>query len=142
MRCAAGRRQTCFFFATPFISKGSKGHFSQELLASFASYYVTGLANTVTLLEPTLRGIFNPSSIFVQELPEGFLEYSAAKAASEFLCTQIAGRSSGKSMKLAAPRLPRMRTDQTSTVYEAEGDDPVPVMVQALLAYARMPSFT
>lgn len=122
-----------YYFATPFISSGTKGKFSTELFSRFCEYYVTGLMRTINRLAiGGLRKIFYPSTTFIDEVPSDMGEYVAAKMAGEMLCAFLE-----KTMPeaiIARPRLPRMTTDQTVRLMPVKNLDPVPVMLQALRA--------
>lgn len=125
-----------YYFATPFIATGREGGFSQALFETFCSYYVSGLVRTVNLFGKSLKGTFNPSSVFVENRPDGLLEYAAAKAAAEYVGLDLANRR-GAGFRLDAPRLPKMGTDQTSSISGAAEPDPTPVMMAHLRAFVR-----
>jgi MaoC dehydratase-like protein/short subunit dehydrogenase len=122
-----------YYFATPYVSAGRRGSFSAELFRVFCDYFVTGFSSTVGAVQavaPDLRGVFYPSSIYVEELPANMTEYAAAKMAGE-----SAGRSLEKSspnLTVYLPRLPRLATDQTATFLPVTNLDPVPVLLAHL----------
>ena len=76
---------------------------------------------------PPLRFLI-PSTVFLDSPEKGFAEYCAAKAAAESLCDSL-GRDGRAAFE--RPRLPRMRTDQTSGLADAQ--EPFAVL-QAVLA--------
>ncbi len=78
-----------------------------------------------------------PSSVFLAEYEKGFAEYCVAKAAGEALCTQLQRQ---HKILFACPRLPRMRTDQTSGVRDAGMPDSFEVMQAALREFCATPS--
>lgn len=124
-----------YYFATPFIATGRKGSFSQALFEQFCRYYLAGFSNTLTLLSgPTLRAVFNPSSVFVEDVPETLVEYATAKAASEFLCRALAATGPA-GLRIAWPRLPKMDTDQTASLTPSAIADPAPVLLSELRAF-------
>lgn len=132
---AAGRPTHLYYFATPFIATGPKGGFDQPLFERFSAYYVGGLLNAATLAGPELKGVFSPSSVFVEDAPDVLLEYAAAKAAGEFACDLLARRT--PRLRVDRPRLPKMDTDQTAALGDGAETDPAPVMLDQLLAFAR-----
>jgi len=117
-----------YYFATPFIASAVKGSFSFQLFQRFCNYYVAGFLNAVRELSPLgLRGIFYPSSVFVDELPSNMGEYAAAKAAGETLCSFL--EKSAQDITICKPRLPKMATDQTVSLLFGDSQDPVPIML-------------
>lgn len=125
-----------YYFATPFIATGPRGGFSQPLFEKFCAYYVSGLHRTTALFDgPALKGVFCPSSVFVEETPDVLVEYATAKASGEYLCGLLAKRRPG--VKVSFPRLPKMDTDQTAALGEGEEADPAPVMLAHLLEFHR-----
>lgn len=120
-----------YYFATPFIS-GSKGKFSGRLFNNFCDYYVSGFFNTVKLLRevaPELKKVFYPSSIFVEELPFLFAEYTMAKSAGEALCLFL---EKNNDVAIYKPRLPRMNTDQTASITPEAKENPAPIILKHL----------
>lgn len=121
-----------YYFATPFIATGSKGGFSRPLFEQFCAVYVAGLADTVSLMAPSLKAVFSPSSVFVEDIPDVLVEYATAKAAAEGLCAALARH---RGLHVAWPRLPKLDTDQTASLGEAREADPAPVLLEALRAF-------
>ena len=122
-----------YYFATPFIFVGTKGSFSSQLFQKFCGYYVTGFLNTVQTvcnLGADLQKIFYPSSVSIDELPLNMGEYTAAKMAGEILCTFLEKTNPG--ITIHKPRLPRIATDQTATLFSVNNQDPVPLMLENL----------
>jgi hypothetical protein len=123
-----------YYFATPVISPGTKGKFSHHLFNKFCNYYIAGFINTVNLLRDLeIKGIFYPSTIYVDELPTNMGEYSVAKIASETLCCFL--EKSIRGLKIYKPRLPRMATDQTVSIIPADREDPVTIMIKELRSF-------
>jgi acyl dehydratase len=123
-----------YYFATPFIFSGVKGVFSPELFDKFCTYYVTGFLNIVNALRGTgVRRIFHPSSVAVDERTADLGEYAAAKTAAEALCTFL--ENNDKSLTVYRPRLSRMATDQTVSLFPVDNLDPVPIMLDHLRAF-------
>jgi len=123
-----------YYFATPFIFSGVKGAFSMELFKKFCDYYITGFFNTMNPLKSLgLRNIFYPSSVAIDEIPLDMGEYAAAKMAGEMLCVFL--EKNYKDLKIYRPRLPRMRTDQTVSLFPVNNQDPGPVILEHLLSF-------
>jgi acyl dehydratase/NAD(P)-dependent dehydrogenase (short-subunit alcohol dehydrogenase family) len=111
------------YFATPFISTAYKGRFSRERFAEFCEYYVRGFHDTFHAVRRQgndLRYVLYPSSSMIDELPSSFAEYIAAKSAAEALCRLLEKTHPG--IRIYAPRLPRLSTDQTASVLDSDRD--------------------
>jgi hypothetical protein len=122
-----------YFFATPHISVGAPGRFRSEIFNRFCEVYVNGLADVITLLvrrSSNLKWIFYPSSIFVDQVPPNLPEYAAAKAASELLCRYFSIVC--PHLRIHAPRLPRLATDQSAALGGDAGGNPLPVLLSEL----------
>ena len=122
-----------YYFATPFIFMATKGLFSSQLFQKFCDYYVTGFLNTVQTIRnmgADLQKIFYPSSVSIDELPLNMGEYTAAKMAGEILCTFL--EKTDSKLTIHKPRLPRIATDQTVTLFSVHNEDPVPLMLENL----------
>lgn len=120
-----------YYFATPFISPGGRGMFSSRLFNKFCDYYITGFYNIFDLLRHSgLKGVFYPSTVYIDELPIGMGEYIMTKSAGEILCNVL--EKDSRNLKIYKPRLPRMGTDQTASLLRVDNQDPVPVMLEHL----------
>lgn len=120
-----------YFFASPPILRNSN-QWSDSLFQQFTRAYVSALANLVEHTLPArsaksriVRYLY-PSSVFVTQPVTGFSEYAVAKAAGEALCDQLQGRRGACFVK---PRLPRMLTDQTSSLVNIGSADPLPILL-------------
>jgi hypothetical protein len=123
-----------YFFASPPILKHA-GSWDPQLFSKFASAYVHAFATLIALVLKVSRAapptrFFYPSSVFVTRPETGFAEYTCAKAAGEALCAQFADSRA----LFFAPRLPRLRTDQTVGV-EGAVEDPFPTLLQAIQTF-------
>lgn len=98
-----------YYFAAPRIAP-NHGAWRPELFAEFAGYFIDGLAATLACLGMPKIGVFYPSTCFIDTSERGFAEYCVAKAAGE---TYLAQAAAAGRLKYAAPRLPRLATDQT-----------------------------
>ncbi|GAA0645342.1 MaoC/PaaZ C-terminal domain-containing protein [Brevundimonas lenta] len=125
-----------YYFATPFIATGPRGGFLQSLFETFSAYYVSGFTGTVNRFDgPQLKGVFSPSSVFVEDAPDTLIEYATAKAAGEYVADLLQKRR--PELRVSRPRLPKMDTDQTATLGEGQDADPAPVILRELLDFAR-----
>ena len=121
-----------YYLATPFIFKAVAGSFSEALFQEFCQYYVTAFQKIVTSLLPGgLKKVLYPSSSALDELPINMAEYSAAKMAGESMAAFLARH---HQLTIRSPRLPRLATDQTTSLIPVENKDPVPVMLAELRA--------
>lgn len=120
-----------YYFATPFIFSGIKGVFESERFRKFCDYYVIGFVKTVDCLGGRgLQHIFYPSSSAIDELPLDLGEYASAKAAGEMLCAFLVR--SGRKYAIYRPRLPRMATDQTVSLFPVINQDAGPMLIRHL----------
>ena len=71
--------------------------------------------------------LFYPSSVAVTERPRGMTEYTMAKAAGEVLCADM--NESLAPLHVTVRRLPRLLTDQTTSVTATETADPIETML-------------
>jgi hypothetical protein len=122
-----------YYFASPPIPRNT-GAWSEALYRPLELVYVDAFEALVAHVlagrkesDPPVRFLY-PSSIFVSEPEEGFAEYAAAKAAGEALCERLEGRGA----RFMKPRLPRVRTDQTSSITGADAPDGLPVMLDVI----------
>lgn len=126
-----------YYFATPYIVPGIKGAFSPALFARFCGFYVGGFADAVRAFRSAeLKRIFYPSTVMIDELPANLGEYAAAKSAGETLCAFLE-KTGG--LKVHKPRLPRLSTDQTSSIMPRGRQDPVPLLLGELRACRDLP---
>jgi hypothetical protein len=136
-----------YYFATPAITAGERQGFSAARFALFSRCYLGGFATLVAGLHRLgLERAFYPSSVFVDEPPSTMLEYAAAKAAGEALCSFLERVHPG--LVIDRPRLPRLVTDQTAALVPAEAEAVLPIMRHALSGIAgqapgvRMPEYS
>lgn len=119
-----------YYFATPAIFRRKSGDFAQDKFNDFFLFYVTGfydLCQTLCRRWPQGISVFYPSSTAVETRPAGMTEYAMVKAAGEILCTDMMACESR--IHITVRRLPRLPTDQTATLMQAEAADPVEVML-------------
>lgn len=129
-----GRFSHVHYFASPLISR-NVGSWNETLFEQFVSTYVSAFARLVehvmrkrTPGERSVRFLY-PSSTFATHAQAGFMEYAVAKAAGEALCDHMQARYAASFLK---PRLPRLRTDQTSALIDIGAVDPFPIMLNVV----------
>jgi len=128
-----------YLFATPPIRLVRGRGWDANLFASYCRFYVDGVAALIERVDSVAGAIepmrlFYPSTTFIERPPPGAAEYIAAKAAGEALCKSLAA--SRPSLSIRCPRLPPLRTDQTSSLVAVAGKpaDPVPILLAELRA--------
>lgn len=134
------RPDAVFYFATPRIARERQGLVDAGLLAEFVRCYVDEPARLAQALQARFGAaaaesgqplaLFNPSTVYIDELPAGMVEYAMAKSAAEVMARDLAKRLAG--VRLVSTRLPRLPTDQTAGLMQSQAVDPVPVMCQAI----------
>jgi hypothetical protein len=118
-----------YYFATPSIFRAGAEIFVQRRLKEFLDIYVDGfweLSKSLRVHQPRVS-LFYPSSVSVSERPRGMTEYTMAKAAGEVLCADM--NESLQPTHVTVRRLPRLPTDQTSTVTVVAAADPLETML-------------
>jgi acyl dehydratase/NAD(P)-dependent dehydrogenase (short-subunit alcohol dehydrogenase family) len=125
-----------YYFATPRIRGGRSKEFDEALFCEYLSYYVEGASRVLDAALPLATEdacVIWPSTIFVEERPERFREYVAAKVAGETWCSEVEIEHPG--VRVVRPRLPRLKTDQTGSLQPEQTEDNLSVML-ALCARA------
>lgn len=141
------RPDAVFYFATPRIARERAGLVDVALLGEFIRFYVDEPARLAQALQARFGSgslskdrpvvVFNPSTVYVDDLPAGMVEYAMAKAAAEVMARDLAKRL--PAVRMLCSRLPRMPTDQTAGLMQSQAADPVPVMrdvIKEVLALA------
>lgn len=122
--------RSLYYFATPKIFGRRRGFFDHDLLHDFEEVYVTAFGRLIDGLAANssmpLR-VFYPSSIAVTETMREMAEYAMAKRVGEALCAFYNQHS--KQIEIIVERLPRIRTDQTSTLMPVPAEDALDVML-------------
>ena len=122
-----------YYFATPFIF-GKRGKaLDVALLDEMMGFYVRGFYEVCDALRRSGDhpiGVFYPSSVAVESRPANMTEYAMAKAAGEVLCADLPRLLRG--MRVQVRRLPRLQTDQTSSVQPVETGSAVDEMLAAI----------
>ena len=108
-----------FFFATPRIFRKRASAFEPAVLREFLDFYAVLFHAFCAALEERSLGqvvtVFYPSTVYIDERPRGMTEYAMAKAAAEVLLADLA--KSFKNVRFIVKRLPRLATDQTSSMF-------------------------
>lgn len=123
------------YFASPPIFDGTNGAYSHRLEQRFRSIYVDGFdAVLERLAVDRLHGVLWPSSEAVDHDVPGLAEYTTVKRQGEERCAELAR--DHEHLTVATPRLPRLRTDQTSSFLPIEYDDAPSTVLRALRAFS------
>jgi len=120
-----------YYFASPKIFVKKQSAYDKKLFKSFAGFYVDGFSKTYKACRsfwPGKLSIFYPSSTALDEKVKTLLEYSDAKAAGEALCRRME-RSDSK-VSILVKRLPRIATDQTTTIMPYPAANALDVMLK------------
>jgi hypothetical protein len=122
--------RSLYYFATPRIFGRRRGFFDHDLLREFHEIYVTAFGRLLDCIVANgsreLR-VFYPSSIAVTEPVREVAEYAMAKRTGEKMCEFYNRHAKG--IEILIERLPRIRTDQTSTILPASAEDGLEVML-------------
>jgi acyl dehydratase len=119
-----------YYFATTQIFREQGALFSPARFAELCAIYVVAFEDLAAALAAQATAplaLFYPSSVAVAERPRKMTEYSMAKAAAEVLCSDL--DRALKRVKILVERLPRVLTDQTSSVVPAEATDALTLML-------------
>jgi hypothetical protein len=109
-----------YFFPTSKIFRKKSAIFDARLYQEFSDFYVTRFYELCLFLEETLLDrkskvqIYFPSTVAIDERPRGMAEYAMAKSAAEILIQEI--NRSFEKLHVSSSRLPRLNTDQTTSV--------------------------
>ena len=130
---------TVYFFATPRIYRKKVGVFDSALFGEFIDFYVESLYRLCLHIEAIALTrkirIYVPSSVFIAQRPDGLVEYAMAKAAAEVMIEDI--NRSFKKVSIVATRLPKLTTDQTSSVLKASTGDNLEALLPVIRAMTK-----
>ena len=122
-----------YYFATPKIR--STHTLDKKLLNEFLSFYIFGLHNILESLETSaLRGIFQPSTCFVDELPLDMQNYTIAKSALETYALFLAKQ---YHCHIATPRMQKSATNQTLSLIPQNLQKPSSVVFDEILEFSK-----
>ena len=128
-----------YLFATPRIYRKKAEVFVGALFDEFLNAYVRSLYRLCLHIEsiPLERkiGVYVPSTVFIAERPDGLAEYAMAKAAAEVLIEDINRRF--RRVSVVCTRLPRLSTDQTSSVLQLPTGDNLDALLPVVRAMAK-----
>jgi nucleoside-diphosphate-sugar epimerase len=119
-----------YYFATPPIFRRKAGFCDLRRFTEFNSFYVAGFLDVVQAclrVRPSGIKVFYPSSEFVDTRPANMTEYAMSKAAAEILCADM--HEFLPDARVLTRRLPRLPTDQTSSVAHLGTADPIEVIL-------------
>jgi len=125
-----------YYFASPHISSNRTKVWDNKLFTKFCGFYLDAFSGIVkcyadeTKKSSTPITFFYPSTIFIEQPEKGFSEYAVAKGAGEALCKQFAAEY--QRFSFITPHLPRMQTDQTSSIIPIKCDSVFDVMHKEL----------
>lgn len=111
-------------FATPPIRPTNKNQFDVELQAKYFRYYVESileLSNQLASNSNSKKIIFSPSTSFIEKEISGFSEYISSKKSLESLCDEK--NSNETNLIFMYERLPQLKTDQTSSIFQMQYSD-------------------
>jgi len=131
---AAGPFDQLYFMATPAIRAGGPGG-EAAMRQRYLSVYVDAFGRLAEALAGRAErrlDVFYPSTVYVADPPEGFVDYAMAKAAGEVLCAAL--RRDPRFGQVVAERLPRLASDQTVGIAAETFPDPLPLLVAAVRA--------
>ena len=116
-----------YYFASPKIMKSYKKKLDKRLYNKYYKYYVLLFEKILdeAKLYKNIKAIFYPSTVFLNTQEEGFKEYLKAKNLGEELCKKT---NLLKKMMVIYSRLPKMETDQTSSLVKTSNADPVKIL--------------
>ena len=129
-----------YYFATPRIRGGRSKEFDRTLFREYITYYVEGasrLLDTALPLATRDACFIWPSTIFVEERPEQFREYVAAKIVGEVWCSEM--ERALPELNFVRPRLPRLKTDQTGSLQPVQTEDNLSVILALCAPDRRRP---
>jgi hypothetical protein len=129
-----------YYFATPAIFRQKRAVFEAELLREFLAFYVDGfyaLCRALLDRSPSPLAVFYPSSVAVEERPRDLTEYAMAKSAGELLCADLPRALA--QLSILSRRLPRLATDQTTSLLDIETPPAADVLLPIIRALHASP---
>ncbi len=131
-----GRIDHAYYFATPRIFNKSAGIFDRARFDEFIDIYAKPFGDLCEAMNaqklPEKARVFQPSSSAIDDRPRGTTEYAMAKLACELLADDLARTL--QHISILRHRLPRIATDQTASVVEAQAQSAPGVMLPILRA--------
>lgn len=122
-----------YYFATPDIRALTPNNIlDKKQLLTYLDYYVLAPSHLLNALK-SLQAFFQPSSIFVEELPLEFCEYTLAKTTLESFALFL----EKQGLHTATPRLPKVATNQTLSLIPQKLKSPSDALINELLNFAK-----
>lgn len=119
-----------FYFSTPKIFVKRSNNFEDNLYKEFSLYYFKAFSNILSKLNSSsLKLVYYPSTIAIEESPDKYPEYVKSKLIGEKVAKKIAKK---KNIKLIIDRLPRSSTDQTMSHLNIKTTDPLKLMLNVI----------
>ncbi len=115
------------------IFKKESRLFVKKHFDDFIDYYVDRFYAVCLALENNSANkvqVFFPSTVFIDQRPNGMTGYAMAKAAAEILIQDI--NRSFKKVNVVSARLPRLGSDQTNSIFETKKEDGISVLLPIL----------
>jgi NAD(P)-dependent dehydrogenase (short-subunit alcohol dehydrogenase family) len=134
-----GAVDCCYYFATPKIFQRKSALYEPKKLREFLSVYADGFSDLCVALAENRTGklaMFYPSTVAIDEPTSSTAEYAMAKMAGETLAKHLNEFMSG--IHVIHRRLPRILTDQTSTVGVASAERALDVMLPIVYEVQQM----
>lgn len=126
LKSLTGAISNLYYYATCQIFGRRVREFQSTILDEFLEFYVRGFYDICAALRESSKqgvSVFYPSSVAVEDRPRNMTEYAMAKAAAEVLCADL--NRSWPTLHITISRLPRLLTDQTSTIASTENANSV-----------------
>jgi NAD(P)-dependent dehydrogenase (short-subunit alcohol dehydrogenase family) len=126
-----GAYDAVYYFPTPRIFRKKSEVFERSVFHQFHHFYVDSFYELCALLERTIVDgriqVFLPSTVAIDERPKGLAEYAMVKAAAEILAQDI--NRSFSHVTVTSTRLPRLDTDQTSTIMKVATESNIGTLI-------------
>jgi NADP-dependent 3-hydroxy acid dehydrogenase YdfG len=117
-----------YYFASPAIVPNRAGGLDKALFDVYFSFYVDAFERLCqAFIAQPLTRVFYPSTVFLDQAAPGFAEYICAKSAGEALGRHLAREHA--CLAILVERLPRMHTDQTTSLLADKAPEPHHVML-------------
>ncbi|ASU40589.1 hypothetical protein hmeg3_21340 [Herbaspirillum sp. meg3] len=132
-------KDAVFYFPTPVISKKINTIFSQDVFQKFLEFYVyafSALCYRLEALATKRIRVFYPSTVFVEDRPNGMTEYAMAKAAAELMIADM--NRVLNHVKIHVVRLPRLKSDQTNSIFQVKTEHNIDYLLSAVRGTAAL----
>lgn len=123
------------YFATPKIN-GRAGVFQPLELEKYIRVYVSSFGRLAEqLVRAGIKGLYYPSTVFIDDRVDNLVEYTMAKVAGEEFCRALKARN--QDLALHLPRLPKMATDQTASLVPENILDSTEIMLAEIRSWLK-----